>query len=80
MFKAKLAEDLAHDTQRLTELLNGQGPGMQTETTNRQALHKLLTQTHGKDKVLVAQFADTARYLAREARKADRPRSTGHRC
>jgi hypothetical protein len=35
------------------------------------ALHKLLTQTHGKDKVLIfTQFADTARYLAREARKA----------
>lgn len=71
LFKAKLAEDLAHDTQRLTELLNSQGPWDAHKDHKWQALHKLLTQTHGKDKVLIfTQFADTARYLAREARKA----------
>lgn len=71
LFKAKLAEDLAHDTQRLTELLNSQGPWDADKDHKWQALHKLLTQTHGKDKVLIfTQFADTARYLAREARKA----------
>ena len=71
LFKAKLAEDLAHDTQRLTELLNSQGPWDADRDHKWQALHKLLTQTHGKDKVLIfTQFADTARYLAREARKA----------
>lgn len=71
LFKAKLAEDLAHDTQRLTELLNSQGPWDADKDHKWQALHKLLTQTHGKDKVLIfTQFADTARYLSREARKA----------
>ena len=71
LFKAKLAEDLAHDTQRLTELLNSQGSWDADRDHKWQALHKLLTQTHGKDKVLIfTQFADTARYLAREARKA----------
>lgn len=71
LFKDKLAEDLAHDTQRLTELLNSQGPWDADRDHKWQALHKLLTQTHGKDKVLIfTQFADTARYLAREARKA----------
>ena len=71
LFKAKLAEDLAHDTQRLTELLNSQEPWDADRDHKWQALHKLLTQTHGKDKVLIfTQFADTARYLAREARKA----------
>jgi superfamily II DNA or RNA helicase len=71
LFKAKLAEDLVHDTQRLTKLLNSQGPWDADKDHKWQALHKLLTQTHGKDKVLIfTQFADTARYLAREARKA----------
>lgn len=71
LFKAKLAEDLAHDTQILNELLNSQGAWEAEKDHKWQALHKLLTQTHGKDKVLIfTQFADTARYLAREARKA----------
>ncbi|MDZ4239274.1 MAG: helicase-related protein [Hydrogenophaga sp.] len=70
LFKAKLAEDLAQDTQTLTELLNSQGAWEAEKDHKWQALHKLITQTHGKDKVLVfTQFADTARYLAREARK-----------
>jgi superfamily II DNA or RNA helicase len=71
LFKAKLAEDLAHDTQILNELLSSQGAWAADKDHKWQALHKLLTQTHGKDKVLIfTQFADTARYLAREARKA----------
>jgi len=71
LFKTKLAEDLAHDTQSLTELLSSQGAWESEKDHKWRALHKLLTQTHGKGKVLVfTQFADTARYLAREARKA----------
>ncbi len=71
LFKAKLADDLAHDTQILNELLSSQGAWEADKDHKWQALHKLLTQTHGKDKVLIfTQFADTARYLAREARKA----------
>jgi len=71
LFKAKLAEDLAQDTQTLSELLTSQGAWEAEKDHKWQALHKLISQTHGKDKVLVfTQFADTARYLAREARKA----------
>jgi superfamily II DNA or RNA helicase len=71
LFKPRLAEDLSHDTHMLKELLSSQG-AWEAETDHKWlALHKLLTQTHGKSKVLVfTQFADTARYLAREARKA----------
>lgn len=71
LFKAKLAEDLAEDTQALTELLNTQGAWAAENDHKWQALRRMLTQTHGKDKVLIfTQFADTARYLAREARNA----------
>jgi superfamily II DNA or RNA helicase len=71
LFKAKLAEDLAQDTQTLSELLNSQGAWEAEKDHKWQALHKLISQTHSKDKVLVfTQFADTARYLAHEARKA----------
>ena len=64
LFKTKLAEDLAHDTQSLTELLSSQGAWAAEKDHKWRALHKLLTQTHGKGKVLVfTQFADTARYL-----------------
>lgn len=71
LFRNKLAEDLAEDTQALTALLNSQGDWDPTRDNKWLALHKLMTKTHAKDKVLVfTQFADTARYLAREARKA----------
>lgn len=71
LFKAKLAEDLAQDTQTLTELLRSQGAWAAENDHKWQALRSMLTQTHGKDKVLVfTQFADTARYLEREARRA----------
>ncbi len=71
LFKTKLAEDLGRDTQTLVELLNSQGPWAAENDHKWQALRRMLTQAHGKDKVLVfTQFADTARYLAREAVKA----------
>jgi SNF2 family DNA or RNA helicase len=71
LFKASLAQDLAQDTQTLTELLASQGAWAAENDHKWQALHRLLTHKHGKDKVLIfTQFADTARYLAREARKA----------
>ncbi len=71
LFKPTLAEDLAQDTQALTELLRVQGAWDPALDHKWQALRKLITQTHGKDKVLIfTQFADTARYLANEARKA----------
>lgn len=71
LFKVGLTEDLAKDTQSLTELLASQGAWTAENDHKWLALRHLLTKTHGKDKVLVfTQFADTARYLAREARKA----------
>jgi superfamily II DNA or RNA helicase len=71
LFKTKLAEDLAQDTQTLIELLNSQGTWAAENDHKWQALSRMLTQTHAKEKVLVfTQFADTARYLAREAKKA----------
>jgi superfamily II DNA or RNA helicase len=71
LFKASLAQDLGKDTQTLTELLASQGAWAAENDHKWQALHRLLTHKHGKDKVLIfTQFADTARYLAREAGKA----------
>ncbi len=71
LFKAGLAQDLAQDTQALRELLAHQGPWEAAKDHKLQAFLQLVTKTHGKDKVLLfTQFADTARYLAREARAA----------
>lgn len=71
LFIARLADDLTQDTQALVELLRSQGHWAAEQDHKWLALNKLLTKTHAKDKVLVfTQFADTARYLAREARKA----------
>ena len=71
LFRAKLADDLAQDTQSLSELLQTQGQWDPAHDQKLLALRKLITQTHAKDKVLVfTQFADTARYLAKEIRQA----------
>jgi superfamily II DNA or RNA helicase len=71
LFKSSLSDDLMQDTQGLSELLRAQGHWDPEQDQKLLALRKLITQTHAKDKVLVfTQFADTARYLAREARKA----------
>ena len=71
LFKASLTNDLAQDTQTLSELLRSQGQWDPAHDRKLQELKKLITKTHGKDKVLVfTQFADTARYLAREVRLA----------
>lgn len=71
LFKVSLANDLAQDTQTLSELLRMQGQWDPEHDRKLQELKKLITKTHGKDKVLVfTQFADTARYLAREVRQA----------
>ncbi len=71
LFRSSLANDLAQDTQTLTELLRSQGEWDPAHDQKLAALHKLVTLTHGKEKVLIfTQFADTARYLSRELRKA----------
>ncbi|MBV5299727.1 MAG: hypothetical protein JZU64_16760, partial [Rhodoferax sp.] len=71
LFKPTLAEHLAQDTQTLTELLRLQGQWDPAHDQKLLALRRLVSQTHAKAKVLVfTQFADTARYLARELRQA----------
>uniref|UniRef100_UPI0035B3D135 helicase-related protein n=1 Tax=Hylemonella sp. TaxID=2066020 RepID=UPI0035B3D135 len=71
LFRPTLAQDLAQDTQALTELLRSYGPWDPVHDQKLLALRKLLSQTHSKDKALIfTQFADTARYLARELQKA----------
>ena len=69
LFRPRLAEHLAADTEMLSQLLRENGSWTPAQDKKFQALHTLLTQTHGKEKVLVfTQFADTARYLGRELR------------
>jgi superfamily II DNA or RNA helicase len=71
LFKKSLAADLAADTQTLRELLRTHGQWDPHHDQKLLALHKLVTRTHAKDKVLIfTQFADTARYLGREMGKA----------
>ena len=71
LFKQSLAEHLAADTLELSHLLRKHGEWDLEHDHKMLALRKLIAETHGKDKVLVfTQFADTARYLAREMRKA----------
>lgn len=71
LFKPLLAEHLAADTQALSELLAQHGPWDVASDHKLAELRRLLTKAHAKDKVLVfTQFADTARYLESELRKA----------
>ena len=71
LFMKTLAEDLAEDTQTLIEMLRSHGHWDPQHDQKLIALQKLITKTHGKDKVLIfTQFADTARYLAREIRNS----------
>ena len=71
LFKPLLVEHLAADTQALSELLTTHGPWDAALDRKLGELRQLLAKTHAKDKVLVfTQFADTARYLGRELRKA----------
>ena len=71
LFKPLLVEHLAADTQALSELLTTHGPWDAALDRKLAELRQLLAKTHAKDKVLVfTQFADTARYLGRELRKA----------
>ena len=71
LFKPLLAAHLAEDTQTLIALLRTHGQWMPQHDHKLIALQTLLAHTHAKDKVLIfTQFADTARYLAREVRSA----------
>ena len=71
LFKTSLAQDLAEDTDRLRGIMNRYGPWHVSGDRKLAELLDLVSARHGKDKVLVfTQFADTARYLERELRKA----------
>lgn len=71
LFKKTLAADLAVDTQALLEMLRIHGEWDPQQDQKLAALKRLLTDAHARDKVLIfTQFADTARYLAREVRKS----------
>ena len=71
LFKSLLAEHLAADTQSLSELLAVHGAWDAAQDRKFLELRQLVAKTHAKEKVLVfTQFADTARYLGRELRKA----------
>jgi SNF2 family DNA or RNA helicase len=70
-FKPNLAQQLAADTQALNELMRAQGIWNAAKDAKLLALKELVTQTHGKEKLLIfTQFADTARYLGRELASA----------
>lgn len=71
LFKPLLTEHLAADSQALDGLLKTYGSWDTAHDKKLIELHKLIVKTHAKEKVLVfTQFADTARYLARELRRA----------
>ena len=71
LFKPSLAGHLAEDTAKLRSLLKTHGPWTTAGDRKLIELLDLIQNRHGKDKVLVfTQFADTARYLARELEKA----------
>jgi hypothetical protein len=70
-FKPNLQEHLEADTRRLRELLRDYGPWSAGEDRKLGTLIELVRQRHADQKVLIfTQFADTARYLARELRRA----------
>lgn len=71
LFKPLLAQHLAEDTFALRAVLQQQGQWQADHDRKLHVLLDLITKRHAKDKVLVfTQFADTARYLGREFRKA----------
>jgi superfamily II DNA or RNA helicase len=69
LFRVGLREDLVADTRTILALLARHGQWKPDEDRQLEALRELCAETHRQDKILVfTQFADTARYLARELR------------
>ena len=92
LFTADLRHALQSDTDSLRQVLNRCGKWDRARDAKLNQLHRLLTQAHGDEKVLVfSQFADTIHYLREEldARglerlaaatgKHDNPTSLAHR-
>jgi hypothetical protein len=66
-FRPDLRQDLLDDAQALLQVLQEAGQWQPSRDAKLEALHRLLTKTHPRDKVLVfTQFADTALYLAQQ--------------
>lgn len=67
LFGDRLADDLRSDADKLLGILEKCGKWDPARDTKLDALEKLLTRKHPKDKVIVfSQFADTVDYLAAE--------------
>jgi superfamily II DNA or RNA helicase len=70
LFGSSLADDLRTDAAKLLGILKRCGEWDPVRDTKLDALEKLLSRKHPKDKVLVfSQFADTVDYLAAELEK-----------
>jgi len=66
-FRDSLRNDLLTDAEALLQLVVMAGSWDPQRDAKLDALFRLITETHGQDKVLVfTQFADTARYLAEQ--------------
>lgn len=66
-FRDDLQDDLLTDAEALLGLVVTAGPWDPQRDAKLDALQRLVTETHRRDKVLVfTQFADTARYLAEQ--------------
>lgn len=66
-FDSSLGEAIAFDTDLLHDLYRNVSTWDSTADKKLDTLHRLLSQTHSEDKVVVfTQFADTARYLERQ--------------
>lgn len=66
-FTDRLARMLEEDVACIIEMLQMCGPWVPREDEKLNVLERLITQTHPEEKILVfTQFADTARYLARQ--------------
>jgi hypothetical protein len=64
LFIGELAADLRSDARALLGILDRCGPWQAEADAKLEALHRLLSQTHRSEKVLIfTQFADTVRYL-----------------
>ena len=69
LFMPSLRSKLEHDTGKLIDLIRSHGEWQPSRDSKLKALHRLITEKHPNDKVLVfSQFADTVSYLGEHLR------------
>ena len=69
-FKPSLKQDLINDSKKILSIFGKVTYWDGNEDRKLNALNTLLTETHGKDKVIVfTQFADTAKYIEEQMKK-----------